>query len=204
MEEFDDNIIDDEDKSSKQTFIDRFLYFFKERQIYHRSDGVVHFVTMSTSTQIALAIVLLAALLWVAYSSVNIVFARPIHEAQRQQIELLESENKLLIKLLSANSDSPTISANIPEHDVRLATNINKDTPPVLARPVRATYNYFIETLDYVEPNHQLNETEKLNIFAGTVKWVLSGLAIGFSGAVGTIFLRAKQKKEPKTNHTEQ
>ena len=57
--------------------------FFKERQIYHRSDGVVHFISMSSKTQIALATVVGAALLWVAYASVNVVFKEQIIVAQR-------------------------------------------------------------------------------------------------------------------------
>ncbi|MEO1015881.1 MAG: peptidoglycan DD-metalloendopeptidase family protein [Pseudomonadota bacterium] len=52
--------------------------FFKERQIYHRSDGVVHFISMSTRTQIALAVVIAGALMWVAYASVNVVFKEQI------------------------------------------------------------------------------------------------------------------------------
>jgi len=68
--------------------------FFKERQIYHRSDGVVHFVSMSTRTQIALATVIGAALLWVAYASVNVVFKEQIIVAkdrnERVQRELYE------------------------------------------------------------------------------------------------------------------
>ncbi len=58
---------------------------FKERQIYHRSDGVVHFISMSAKTQVALAIVLLAAILWVAYASVNVVFKEQIIVAKEQE-----------------------------------------------------------------------------------------------------------------------
>jgi hypothetical protein len=36
--------------------------WFKERQIYHRSDGVVHFISMSARTQIALAAALVGML----------------------------------------------------------------------------------------------------------------------------------------------
>lgn len=51
---------------------------FRERQIYHRSDGVVRFIKLSMRTQIALAAVLGVALCWVAYSSVNVVFKEQI------------------------------------------------------------------------------------------------------------------------------
>ncbi|MEZ5895639.1 MAG: M23 family metallopeptidase [Parvularculaceae bacterium] len=65
--------------------------FFKERQIYHRSDGVVHFISMSTKTQIALATVIGAALLWVAYASVNVVFKEQIIVAKERDRRVMET-----------------------------------------------------------------------------------------------------------------
>ena len=65
--------------------------FFKERQIYHRSDGVVHFISMSTKTQIALATVIGAALLWVAYASVNVVFKEQIIVAKERDSRIMET-----------------------------------------------------------------------------------------------------------------
>ncbi len=64
---------------------------FKERQIYHRSDGVVHFISMTTETQIALATVIGAALLWVAYASVNVVFKEQIIVAKERDARLMET-----------------------------------------------------------------------------------------------------------------
>ena len=51
---------------------------FRERQIYHRSDGIVRFVKLTARTQMAMAAVVGAALLWVAYASVNVVFKEQI------------------------------------------------------------------------------------------------------------------------------
>ena len=65
--------------------------FFKERQIYHRSDGVVHFISMSTKTQIALATVAVSALLWVAYASVNVVFKEQIIVAKERDARIMET-----------------------------------------------------------------------------------------------------------------
>ena len=65
--------------------------FFKERQIYHRSDGVVHFISMSTKTQIALAVIVGAALLWVAYASVNVVFKEQIIVAKDRDSRIMET-----------------------------------------------------------------------------------------------------------------
>lgn len=64
---------------------------FKERQIYHRSDGVVHFISMSTRTQIALAGVIGGFLLWVAYASVNVVFKEQIIVAKERDTRILEA-----------------------------------------------------------------------------------------------------------------
>lgn len=64
--------------------------WFKERQIYHRSDGVVHFISMSTKTQIALAAVAGAAILWTAYASVNVVFKEQIIVARNSDYQIME------------------------------------------------------------------------------------------------------------------
>ena len=63
---------------------------FKERQIYHRSDGVVHFISMSSKTQIALAIVAGAAILWTAYASVNYVFNEQIKVTQDSDYQIMQ------------------------------------------------------------------------------------------------------------------
>jgi len=59
--------------------------FFKERQIYHRSDNIVHFISLSPKTQIALSAVIGSALLWVSYASVNVVFKEQITVAKDRQ-----------------------------------------------------------------------------------------------------------------------
>ncbi|WDI31999.1 peptidoglycan DD-metalloendopeptidase family protein [Hyphococcus flavus] len=64
---------------------------FKERQIYHRSDGVVHFISMSSKTQIALAVIVGGALLWVAYASVNVVFKEQIIVAKERDSRIMET-----------------------------------------------------------------------------------------------------------------
>ena len=64
---------------------------FKERQIYHRSDGVVHFISMSSKTQIALAVILGAAVMWIAYASVNVVFKEQIIVAKDRDSRIMET-----------------------------------------------------------------------------------------------------------------
>lgn len=75
---------------------------FRERQIYHRSDGVVRFIKLDVRTQIGLATVAFLAVSWTAYASVNFVFTEQIKVADAQdrrntekayQSRLIESEN---------------------------------------------------------------------------------------------------------------
>ncbi len=83
-----------------------FSRLFKERQIYHRSDGVVHFISMSAQTQIAFAVVALGALLWVAYASVNVVFKEQIIVAkERERLVMQTNLSKRLNEAKAAYDD---------------------------------------------------------------------------------------------------
>lgn len=85
--------------------------WFKERQIYHRSDGVVHFISMSARTQIALAAVIGAALLWVAYASVNVVFKEQIIVAKERDRRVIETVfNKRLAQSQRAYDDVSSLN----------------------------------------------------------------------------------------------
>jgi murein DD-endopeptidase MepM/ murein hydrolase activator NlpD len=85
--------------------------WFKERQIYHRSDGVVHFVSMSTRTQVALVSVIGAALLWVAYASVNVVFKEQIIVAKERDRRVIETVfNKRLAQSQRAYDDVSSLN----------------------------------------------------------------------------------------------
>lgn len=65
--------------------------FFKERQIYHRSDGIVRFIKLSSQTQIALAAISAFAICWVAYASVNVVFKEQIILAKDRDTRDMEA-----------------------------------------------------------------------------------------------------------------
>lgn len=60
-------------------------HLFRERQIYHRSDGVVHFIKLRSRTQIVFASILFGALVWIAYASVNVVFKDQVIIAKEEQ-----------------------------------------------------------------------------------------------------------------------
>lgn len=68
-----------------------FNRLFPERQLYHRSHGQVRFVSMSAQTQIALLIVTLAFLSWVAYASVNVVFKEQIISAKERNLVAMQA-----------------------------------------------------------------------------------------------------------------
>ncbi len=90
---------------------------FKERQIYHRSDGVVHFISMSSKTQIALAVVVGAALLWVAYASVNVVFKEQIIVAKDRDSRIMETTySKRLNDAQRAYDDVNTLNQVIQQN----------------------------------------------------------------------------------------
>ncbi len=98
--------------SRKSGKVRRFVTrFFKERQIYHRSDGVVHFISMSTNTQIALATVVAAALLWIAYASVNVVFKEQIIVAKDRDSRVMEMNySRRLLRQQQAYDDIDTLN----------------------------------------------------------------------------------------------
>jgi len=51
---------------------------FPERQIYHRSHGQVHFISISAPTQMMFVLLAMMFLAWVAYASVNVIFKEQI------------------------------------------------------------------------------------------------------------------------------
>lgn len=90
---------------------------FKERQIYHRSDGVVHFIAMSTNTQIALATVIGGFLLWVAYASVNVVFKEQIIVAKDRNARVMETTyQKQIHRQQQAYDDVSTLNVLLQQN----------------------------------------------------------------------------------------
>ncbi len=63
---------------------------FRERQIYHRADGVVRYIKLTPQTQFALATIMLGLLLWIAYASVNVVFKETIIVGKDRQHRISE------------------------------------------------------------------------------------------------------------------
>jgi murein DD-endopeptidase MepM/ murein hydrolase activator NlpD len=55
-------------------FFGRIVYAFRERQVYLRSGSDIQYITLKPMVQVVSLIVLLAALFWTAYATVNIAF----------------------------------------------------------------------------------------------------------------------------------
>ena len=79
-----------------------FNRLFPERQLYHRSHGQVRFVSMSAQTQIALLIVTLAFLAWVAYASVNVVFKEQIISAKERNLVAMQANYEVRLAAAQA------------------------------------------------------------------------------------------------------
>ena len=82
---------------------------FRERQIYHRSEGVVRFIKLSSRTQIGLAGALGAFLLWTAYASTNTVFKEQIIVSKER--EQREQEAAYRRKLQTAETAYDEVNA---------------------------------------------------------------------------------------------
>lgn len=79
--------------------------FFPERQIYHRRRGHVDFIHISPIAQMLAVSATFAALTWVAYASVNVVFKNQIIQSKDRRIVTLEATYENRIAELQAAYD---------------------------------------------------------------------------------------------------
>ena len=82
---------------------------FRERQIYHRADGVVRFIKLSPRTQIAMVTAVGAFVLWSAYASTNTIFKEQIILSKER--ETREQEAAYRRKLQTAESAYDEVNA---------------------------------------------------------------------------------------------
>ncbi|WP_133162126.1 guanine nucleotide-binding protein subunit gamma [Hyphococcus luteus] len=161
---------------------------FPERQIYHKSDSVVHLINMSTKTQAALVVITASAVVWIAYASVNVVFNEQILLTQKKEIMQLRHE--------LADAKSKASEATCSEVFSSVSQNVTETVEtPALILPLKWSYDLFVSAVDYVEPENNLTPSERLGVFAEFLKFLITGVAIGFSWAVGTFMLQGRVKK---------
>ncbi len=79
---------------------------FPERQIYHRSRGEVHFVTIPPRTQIVLISGTLAFLTWVAFTSVNVVFKDQIIDSKDRRFNEMQANYETRVNRLQREIDN--------------------------------------------------------------------------------------------------
>lgn len=73
---------------------------FPERQIYHRSHGQVHFISISAPTQLLFVVLALLFMAWVAYATVNVVFKEQlISERDRSYRTMVQQYEQRLSSL---------------------------------------------------------------------------------------------------------
>ena len=69
----------------------RVQFTFPERQIYMRSDERVQFLTFSSLTQAIMAAISVLFLVWVAFTSVNVIFKDRILAAKEQRFQQMQA-----------------------------------------------------------------------------------------------------------------
>jgi len=92
-----------EDPPETESWRSRFAHFFRERQVYLRSDGQVHFVTIRPWVQIGAVILVLVATSWVVFASVNVAFKDQIIAAKKLKYHRMQTAYEDQIAAMSAN-----------------------------------------------------------------------------------------------------
>jgi len=88
---------------------------FPERQIYHRSRGEVHFVTVAARTQMILIAGTLGFLTWVAFTSVNVVFKEQIIDANIQRQNEMQANYEARLNRTQREIDRVNAAARITQ-----------------------------------------------------------------------------------------
>jgi murein DD-endopeptidase MepM/ murein hydrolase activator NlpD len=85
---------------------EKLLRFFPERQVYFRSNGIVRFVQLSSTVQMFVAVLLLIALGWVGFTSVNFLIRDYVLEAREQTItDMAAAQDSLNQDILSLQDE---------------------------------------------------------------------------------------------------
>ncbi len=92
-----------QDSQENESWRSRFAHFFRERQIYLRSDGQVHFVTIRPWVQILAVVLVLVATSWVVFASVNVAFKDQIIAAKKLKYHRMQMAYEDQLAAMSAN-----------------------------------------------------------------------------------------------------
>lgn len=92
-----------------------FSRIFPERQIYHRSRGEVHFITVSARYQIVLIAGTLGFLTWVAFTTVNVVFKDQIIADKDQNYSTMQTRYETRVDRLQREIDNVNGSMRVTQ-----------------------------------------------------------------------------------------
>ncbi|PLX34401.1 MAG: hypothetical protein C0605_13665 [Hyphomicrobiales bacterium] len=79
-----------------------FTNLFRERQIYLRSEGQVHFITIRPWMQIGLASLTMIGCIWIAFATINVAFKDQIIEAKKRKFHQMQMAYEDRIALMNA------------------------------------------------------------------------------------------------------
>lgn len=96
---------------------------FPSRQFYHRSNGVVHYTELGPWTQLAMTMLSLIFLGWVAYSSVNVVFKDQIISAKDARYRSMQQTYEGRISKMQLAYDELNGLLTLAEERFRLTTD---------------------------------------------------------------------------------
>lgn len=108
---------------------DRLLQVFPERQVYFRSNGVVRFVRLSTTVQMFFAVLLMAALGWVGFTSVNFLSRDYVLETREQTIADMAAEQNALNQDIRSLQDEVVARADRLERRQQYLNNLMAEEP---------------------------------------------------------------------------
>lgn len=84
----------------------RFANLFRERQIYLRSEGQVHFITIRPWMQIGLASLTIIGCAWIAFATINVAFKDQIIEAKKRKFHQMQTAYEDRIAAMNAKVNS--------------------------------------------------------------------------------------------------
>lgn len=119
-----------------------FANLFRERQIYLRSEGQVHFITIRPWMQIGLASLTIIGCAWIAFATINVAFKDQIIEAKKRKFHQMQTayEDRIASMNAKVNALNGRLLLNQDDYEDKLMA-LNKRQSALKTRQTR------IETL---------------------------------------------------------
>lgn len=108
---------------------ERLLRLFPERQVYFRSNGIVRFVRLSPAVQMVFAVLILAALSWIGFTSVNFLSRDYVLEAREHTITDMAAEQEALNDDIRSLQDEVMLRADRLERRQQYLNSLMSEEP---------------------------------------------------------------------------